>query len=97
MLVVGLVVQVLVGALTYLVPTVLGGGPLGNRAMTSILDRMWVPRVVLANAGLALTLAPVTATVRTVGWTAAGVGLGSFLPLLGLALARGPHPPGRRS
>ncbi|TGJ97537.1 copper oxidase, partial [Actinotalea fermentans ATCC 43279 = JCM 9966 = DSM 3133] len=52
-LVAGFAAQVLLGALTYLVPVVLGGGPAAVRSTTAVLERGAVVRVVLFNGALA--------------------------------------------
>jgi hypothetical protein len=62
--VVGFVAQVLIGALTYLIPVVLGGGPAAVRATAARLDRSWAQRVTMANAALLVTVLPVPATTR---------------------------------
>ncbi len=81
-LAVGLVAQVLVGALSFLLPVLLGGGPAGSKRMTRTLDRGWRTRAVLPNVGLAAaTATSATSPLQTVGHVAAFVGLGAFLPL----------------
>jgi hypothetical protein len=45
-------VQVLTGALTFLLPVTIGGGPAGNRRLTEILEFAWRSRAVLGNAGV---------------------------------------------
>ncbi|MCY7373769.1 MAG: hypothetical protein LH461_08725, partial [Spirochaetaceae bacterium] len=44
--------QVLLGALSYLIPVVLGGGPSVVRATTGMLDKGWAARVTIVNLGL---------------------------------------------
>jgi hypothetical protein len=51
-LLVGFAVQVLIGALSYLIPVVLGGGPSVVRATTEMLDKGGAVRVVFVNLGL---------------------------------------------
>lgn len=60
----GFVAQVLLGALAYLVPMALGGGPAQVRARTAALDRHWAQRVTMANAALASFLLPAPPYVR---------------------------------
>jgi nitrite reductase (NO-forming) len=84
----GLIGQALVGALTFLLPVTIGGGPQGNRRMTDLLERVWPVRLVLADVGIALVAVPAPPAVHIVGWAAALTGLGSFLPLLTAALVR---------
>ncbi|MCY7373263.1 MAG: hypothetical protein LH461_06130, partial [Spirochaetaceae bacterium] len=51
-LLVGFAAQVLLGALSYLIPVVLGGGPSVVRATTGMLDKGWAARVTIVNLGL---------------------------------------------
>ena len=74
--------QVLLGALSYLVPVALGGGPAPVRAANIELDRGGALRVVLANAGLLVCLLPVPGAVRVLSAALAFVGLACFVPLL---------------
>ena len=79
---VGFAAQLLFGALSHLIPVVLGGGPSVVRAATAAFDRWWVWRVVVVNSGLLLCLLPVPGTVRV---TVSAVVLGAlavFIPLL---------------
>jgi len=78
--VVGFGAQVLLGALSYLLPVVLGGGPKMSRRTTEILDGAGPARVVLVNIGLAICLLPVPSLVRvTVSLVVFGA-LVAFLP-----------------
>ena len=79
---VGFAAQLLFGALSHLIPVVLGGGPSVVRAATAAFERWWVWRVVVVNSGLLLCLLPVPGTVRV---TVSAVVLGAlavFIPLL---------------
>ncbi|HET7329111.1 MAG TPA: multicopper oxidase domain-containing protein [Nocardioidaceae bacterium] len=85
-LVAGFGAQVLLGALSYLVPVVLGGGPGPTRAANTVLDEGGALRIVLVNAGLLVCVLPVPSVVRVL---ASGLVLGAlatFLPLLLLAI-----------
>lgn len=82
----GFAAQVLLGALTYLVPVVLGGGPARVRAATGILERAGATRVVIANAGLLVCLLPTPSLVRVVVSTLVLAADASFLVLLPLAV-----------
>ena len=82
----GFAAQVLLGALSYLVPVVSGGGPVAVRAATAVLDRGAAWRVSIITLGIAVWALPVPSLVAVVGSVAALVGLASFLPLLALAL-----------
>lgn len=63
-LLVGFVAQVLLGALAYLLPVALGGGPAVVRERTAVLDRHWPQRVTMGNVALAVFLLPVGPYVR---------------------------------
>lgn len=63
-LLVGSVAQILLGALAYLLPMVLGGGPILVRERTAALDRHWPQRVAMTNTALAVFLLPVGPYVR---------------------------------
>jgi nitrite reductase (NO-forming) len=78
--------QVLLGALSYLVPVALGGGPTPVRAANVVLDWGAPLRLALANAGLLLCALPVAGTVRVLASTVVLLALASTLPLLLLAV-----------
>ncbi|KQV77888.1 copper oxidase [Nocardioides sp. Root122] len=82
----GFVAQVLLGALSYLVPVVLGGGPVAVRAANGALDSAGALRVALANVGLVWCLLPVPSVVRVVASVLVLGALASFVPLLLLAV-----------
>ncbi|UQU67817.1 hypothetical protein COUCH_16740 [Couchioplanes caeruleus] len=63
-LLVGSVAQILLGALTYLLPMALGGGPIRVRERTAALDRRWPQRLAMTNAALVVFLLPVGPYVR---------------------------------
>lgn len=63
-LVAGFAAQVLVGALSYLLPVVLGGGPAAVRATSGAMDRAAPLRLIFINAGLVLCVLPVPSLVR---------------------------------
>lgn len=60
----GFVAQVLLGALAYLLPMALGGGPASVRERTARLDARWAQRVTMTNLALAVYLLPVPPLVR---------------------------------
>lgn len=64
MLVAGFALQLVLGALSYLVPVVIGGGPRVRAAAQERLESRGAARLVLVNVGLALCLLPVPSTVR---------------------------------
>ena len=78
----GFVAQVLLGALSYLVPVVLGGGPAAVRAANGALDSAGALRVALANVGLLWCLLPVPSVVRVLASVLVLGALASFVPLL---------------
>ena len=78
--------QVLLGALSYLVPVALGGGPTPVRAASAVLDRGAPLRLVATNTGLLLCALPVPSTVRIIASLLVLVALASALPLLLLAV-----------
>lgn len=93
---IGVVAQVLTGALAFLLPVTIGGGPAGNRRLASILERGWRIRAVLGNAGVAmLVILPGGSWPRAMAWAALLAGFGTFPVLAGAALVARPRP-GRR-
>jgi hypothetical protein len=60
----GFVAQVLIGALAYLLPVVLGGGPARVRERTAVMERHWSQRVVMGNVALAAFLLSTDPYVR---------------------------------
>ncbi|GAA5030057.1 multicopper oxidase domain-containing protein [Terrabacter aeriphilus] len=102
----GFALQLLFGALSHLIPVVLGGGPSVVRAASSRLDRGWVWRVVVVQLGLVIALLPVPSTVRIAVSVLVLGALGAFVLLLlgavraAVAARRSPadgpvHGPGR--
>jgi nitrite reductase (NO-forming) len=78
----GFVAQVLLGALSYLVPVVMGGGPAAVRVGNRALDAGGALRVGLTNAGLVVCVLPVPSVVRVVASLLVLGALASFVPLL---------------
>ena len=78
--------QVLLGALSYLVPVALGGGPTPVRAANAVLDRGAPLRLVATNAGLLLCALPAPSTVRVLASALVLGSLASILPLLLLSV-----------
>jgi nitrite reductase (NO-forming) len=75
---IGGVLQVLLGSLSYLVPVMVGGGPAALRRRNARVDRAMTPRLVLLNTALAICVLPSPSAVRVlastlvlvaVGWT----------------------------
>ncbi len=79
MLAIGFGAQLLVGALAYLVPVALGGGPTPVRVANAVLDRWASARLVATNVGLLLTLLPLPGYARL---AAAGLVLAALLTFL---------------
>ena len=80
--VVGGVLQVLLGALSYLLPVMAGGGPVAMRRRIAHLDRGLALRLVTVNLGLAFCVLPSPSAVRvlaSVAVLAALVGTGVLL------------------
>jgi nitrite reductase (NO-forming) len=79
--------QVLVGALSYLVPVVAGGGPASARAANLELDRAGALRVAVTNAGVLVFLLPSPSLARVLVSVLVLGALAAFLPLMFRALA----------
>ncbi|WP_104139331.1 multicopper oxidase domain-containing protein [Cryobacterium sp. Y62] len=85
----GFAVQLLLGALSYLVPMVSGGGPQAGKAAAAELDRAPLFRLLVVNGGILLYLLPVPSLVKVVlSLLVFGVLL-SFLVLLVRAVMAG--------
>jgi nitrite reductase (NO-forming) len=82
----GFAVQVLTGALSYLLPSVLGGGPSVVRAGQAWFNRAGAFRLVAINGGLALWLLPTPSWVKVTGSLLALAAATAFLPLMVLGL-----------
>ena len=85
----GFAAQVLLGALSYLVPVVLGGGPTIVRGTQLRLDRGSALRAVLINLGLAVCLLPVPSVLRVLVSMLVLGAFAAFLPLLASAVLYG--------
>lgn len=92
-LLVGVVAQVLVGALSYLVPVVLGGGPARVRTAAATLDRGATLRLVAADLGLLVCLLPVPSAVRVTTSLVVFGALATTVPLLVRVMWRHRRPP----
>lgn len=78
----GCVAQVLLGSLSFLLPSMVGGGPAAMRWRTRVVNRGAVTRVVVANGALIVCLLPVPSVVRVVASFVVLVALTWALPLL---------------
>ncbi|QOV41333.1 multicopper oxidase domain-containing protein [Streptomyces ferrugineus] len=90
-LLVGFVAQVLIGALTYLLPVVLASGPKERAALRAVLERGWAVRVVTLNAGVALLALPLPDPAGAAGMVSAAAAGAAFLVLTASVLVRGAH------
>jgi nitrite reductase (NO-forming) len=77
--------QVLLGALSYLVPVAVGKGPAPTRAANRAMDHGAALRVVLVNGGLLVCLLPVPSIVRVLASALVAAALAAFVPLMLLA------------
>jgi nitrite reductase (NO-forming) len=82
----GFAAQVLLGALSYLVPVALRGGPTAVREATAALDRGSALRVVAVNAGLVVLALPAPSLVRMLASVLVLGAFAAFLPLLVAAI-----------
>ena len=89
---VGFVGQTLLGALTFLLPVVLGGGPAALKANAAVLERLWAPRVAAVNAAVPLLVLPVPGWASRAGWIVAVAALGSFVVLAAATVLRTHRP-----
>jgi nitrite reductase (NO-forming) len=74
--------QVLLGALSFLVPVVLGGGPTIVRGTQAWMDRVKTIRAVLVNLGLLIWILPTSGLVRDLSSAVVLGAFAAFLPLL---------------
>ncbi|MFF5336171.1 multicopper oxidase domain-containing protein [Streptomyces sp. NPDC013181] len=87
-LLVGLVAQVLIGALTYLLPIVLASGPKQRASLRAVLEWGWAPRLVVLNLGVALLALPLPDPGGSAGMPLVGVAGLAFLALVVRVLVR---------
>lgn len=79
----GAAAQILFGAMSFLMPTVMRGGPSAVRAGMVEMNRIAAFRLVLVNAGLVVFLLPVgTSWTRVVGSSLTFLGFVLFLPVM---------------
>ena len=95
----GFAAQVLLGAMSFLVPVVLGGGPTILRGTQSRMDRGNALRAGLINLGLVVCVLPVPSLVRVLVSMLVLGAFAAFLPLLVIAVlyARRAKRSGRQS
>lgn len=80
-LLVGFAAQLVIGALSFLIPVVLGGGPAAARSTNAILNRSSTARFVIVNLALLAVLLPVSDRVQTFAAVLVLAALASFIPL----------------
>ncbi|KQV07623.1 multicopper oxidase domain-containing protein [Leifsonia sp. Root112D2] len=88
---VGFVAQLVVGALSYLVPVVIGGGPVVTRSMNAGLDRFGPFRFIVVNGALLLMLLPLAEPLRMLLLALVAASLLAFVPLAIRAIVAGRH------
>ncbi|MEU1785307.1 multicopper oxidase domain-containing protein [Streptomyces sparsogenes] len=86
---VGFVAQVLIGALTYLLPIVLGTGPGERAGLRAVLERGWPVRLATLDTGVALLALPLPGPAGAAGMLLAAASGVTFLALTVRVLARG--------
>ena len=84
-LLVGFAAQVLIGALSYLIPIVLGGGPSTTRATTAVLETAGTARVIVTNVGLLASTLPQPGFGRSLEAILVLCAMASFLVLVSRA------------
>lgn len=82
MFVVGFGLQLVLAALTYLLPSVLGGGPRVMRAGMARIEKWGIWRFTVTNAGLLVCLLPVPSWVRVVVSVLVMIALALFVPFM---------------
>lgn len=88
-LLIGFVAQVLIGALTYLLPVVLATGPKERAALRAVLEGRWRIRSAVLNAGVVLLALPLPAPAGTAGTALAAAAGAAFVVRTARVLVRG--------
>ena len=78
----GFAAQILLGAMSFLMPLVLGGGPTILRGTQARMDTGNALRATVVNAGLVICLLPVPSEVRALVSVLVAGAFAAFLPLL---------------
>ncbi|QZA09132.1 multicopper oxidase domain-containing protein [Mycolicibacter heraklionensis] len=86
LLAVGFVAQILLGALSQLLPILVANGPPVRKAVIGYLDQGWQARVCAINLAVPLVAGPWREPLPLIGWALAAVAVASFV-LLALRLA----------
>lgn len=79
MLVVGFVAQILIGALTQMLPVVVAQGPAERKAVVAHLAQGWQARLAVLNLAVPLVAVHFPGPIRTIGWAMAAIGVAGFL------------------
>ncbi|MGO1734804.1 MAG: multicopper oxidase domain-containing protein [Leucobacter sp.] len=82
----GFAAQLLIGALSYLIPVVLGGGPAAAKAGSAAFSRGAALRVTVANTALLVCALPVSSLTRVIASMLYLVAVASFLPIMVMAM-----------
>ena len=85
-LLVGFAAQLLIGVMSFLLPSTIGGGPGASRAGLQTLDRAGLFRSTLLNVGLALWLLSPSERVTSVVSVLALASLAAFIPLVAMSV-----------
>ncbi|GHD90657.1 multicopper oxidase domain-containing protein [Streptomyces naganishii] len=88
----GFVAQVLVGALTYLLPVVLSSGPKERAGLRAVLERGWAPRLAALDLAVALLVLPLPGPAATAGTVLAAASALAFLALVVAVLGHRSRP-----
>ncbi len=81
-LVLGFGLQVLLGALSHMIPAVIGGGPSASRVGIEGFDRLGMTRIVIVNVPFALSLLPLPSATRSALLVLVLIGFAAYLPIL---------------
>ncbi len=79
---VGFAVQIVLGALGFLVPAVLGGGPAAVRSAIAVLERWWQARFVMLNGGLLMALIAPAGPLRAIGTGLVAAAILALVPVI---------------
>ncbi|MFA1548384.1 multicopper oxidase domain-containing protein [Actinomadura chokoriensis] len=89
---VGFVGQTLLGALTFLLPVVLGGGPAALKANAAMIERVWPVRVAAINVAVPLLVLPAPGWASRAGWIVVLAALAAFILLAVATILRSHRP-----
>lgn len=82
----GFAVQLLIGALSYLIPVVLGGGPAAARVGAAAMGRFAALRVTVANLALIVCALPMSELTRVAASVLYLIAVAAFLPIMMVAM-----------